>query len=282
VSAGGADLPGFLGIGALKAGTTYLDAMLRDHPQLCLPAGIKEVEFFNRHHDRGPVWYQQQFRGCSDRLRGEVSPQYLFDPKVAGRISELIPEARLLVSVRDPVRRAYSQYKHWVQETGYGQSFDQFLTDHPGAVDRGRYFSCLRPYLDTFDRDQILILVFDDLIGQPLATMRQVYAFVGVDARHTPAAAGQQVYPSAPPRFHRGYVAAKRVSRRCRQWGLAGVIATGKRAGLGRAFRPSGREPSFAVLLPDTARRLADGYADDVASLSGLLGRDLSALWSST
>ncbi len=276
------DLPGFLGIGSLKAGTTYLDAMLRDHPQLSLPAAIKEVEFFNRHHARGPGWYRQQFRGCSGRMRGEVSPQYLFDPTVPGRISELIPEARLLVSVRDPVRRAYSQYKHWVQETGYGQSFDQFLIDHPGAVERGRYFSCLRPYLESFDRDQILVLVFDDLIGEPLATMQRVYAFLGVDADHAPAAAGQPVYASAPPRFHQGYVAAKRVSRRFHQWGLAGVVATGRRAGLGRAFRPSGREPSFAVLPPDTARRLADGYADDVASLSGLLGRDLSALWSIT
>ena len=68
-------LPDFLAIGALKAGTTYLDSMLRDHPDLCLPATVKEVEFFTRHYDRGPAWYARRFAGCGSGRAGEVSPQ---------------------------------------------------------------------------------------------------------------------------------------------------------------------------------------------------------------
>jgi len=276
------DLPDFLGIGALKAGTSYLDAMLRDHPQTWLPPRLKEVEFFNRHYERGPEWYEQQFRGSQGRVRGEVSPQYLFDGRVAGRIHALIPEARLIVSVRDPVQRAYSQYKHWVQETGYRRSFDDFLAEHPGAVDRGRYLALLDPYLQLFAREQILVIVFEELVDQPQATMEQVYRFVGVDAAHVPGPSDEAVNASGSPRFHGSYVAVKRVTRWLQDRGATSVIAAAKRTGLGRVFRPSDDPPDFAPLPPATARSLAETYADDVAALSAFLGRDLGLLWSTT
>ena len=273
-------LPEFLGIGALKAGTTYLDAMLRDHPEICLPPGGKEIQFFNRYFDRGPEWYRRQFHGCREGVKGEVSPQYMFDPKVAGRIKDLIPHARLVVSVRDPVMRAHSQFKHWVQERGYSNSFEQYLTEHPGAVERGRYFHLLRPYLHHFPRDQLLVILFEDLVGQRLTTMQNVYRFVGVDVGHVPAAAGKPVYASYSPRFHRAYIRAKKVSRRLRRSGLSNLVATGKRAGLERVFVPSASTTRFAPLLPETARRLAEGYAEDTAALSSFLGRDLADVWS--
>jgi len=275
------DLPDFLGIGALKAGTTYLDAMLRSHPEVCMPAGLKEVEFFNRHYDRGAPWYSQKFRGCEGRTKGEISPQYLFDPRASSRIFGLIPRARLIVSVRDPVQRAYSQYKHWVQETAYRKSFDEFLEEHPATVERGRYFALLRPYLDCFPRDQILIVVFDDLVNQPVQTMQEVYDFVGVDAGHVPSAADEAVNVSGSPRFHGAYVAAKKVSRWLHDRGGSSVVAATKTLGIGRLFRPRNGAP-VAAPSPESSRRLAEAYSDDVAALSTLLDRDLTRLWSPT
>ena len=272
------ELPDFLGIGALKAGTTYLDAMLRSHPQICMPVGLKEVDFFTRHYERGPQWYGKKFVACDGKVRGEVSPQYLFDSRVAARICDLIPKARLIVSVRDPVQRAYSQYKHWVQETGYRGSFDEFLDQHPGAVERGRYFALLRPYLEYFDRNQIHIVLFDDLVNQPIPTMQEVYAFVGVDPAHVPSAADEAVNVSGSPRFHRGYVAAKRVSRWLHNKGASNVVAATKRSGIVRMFRSRHAAPAVAS-SPELARRLADAYADDVAALSALVDRDLARLW---
>jgi len=255
--------------------------MLRDHPQTWLPA-MKEVEFFNRHYDRGPEWYEEQFRGGVGRISGEVSPQYLFDGRAAGRIRDLIPDARLIVSVRDPVQRAYSQYKHWVQETAYRGAFEDFLVDHPGAVERGRYLALLQPYLDLFPREQILVIVFEDLVDRPTVTMQAVYGFVGVDPAHRPAGADQAVYVSASPRFHRSYVATKRVSRWLGDRGGAGIIAAGKRVGVNRLLRTTAAAPGFAPLMPATARSLADGYADEVDALSAFLGRDLASLWATT
>ncbi len=275
------DLPDFLGIGALKAGTTYLDAMLRSHPETCMPVGLKEVEFFNRHYDRGPGWYEQKFRGCAGGVRGEVSPQYLFDARAAARIAALLPAARLIVTVRDPVQRAFSQYKHWVQETAYQGSFDTFLADHPGAVERGRYFALLAPYLECFPPDQVMIVVFDDLVHQPVPTMQEVYGFVGVDPRHVPPATDEALNVSGSPRFHGAYVAAKRVSRWLHDKGGSSIVAATKVAGVGRLFRPRASIGAGAA-PPDSALRLTEAYADDVAALSELLDRDLAGLWWTT
>jgi hypothetical protein len=273
-------LPSFVGIGALKAGTSYLDAMLRSHPQTCMPTSVKEVEYFNRHHGRGPGWYEAQFCRCSALARGEVSPQYLFDPACPDRIADLLPGAQLVVSVRDPVQRAYSQYKHWVQETAYEGSFDDFLSDHPGAVGRGMYFELLSRYLDRFPREQLLVVVFEDMVKNPTDVLSEVYEFVGVDPSHVPAEVEAPVNASGVPRFHGAYVRAKEVSSWMRDRRGGRLVALAKRTGVGRLLQsPAPDPPSFPPLPVATAGELARTYADDVASLSGFLGRDLSAVW---
>jgi hypothetical protein len=274
-------LPDFVGIGALKAGTSYLDAMLRSHPQTCMPA--TEVEYFSRHHGRGPAWYEAQFCRCDAPVRGEVSPQYLFDEASPGRIADLLPHARLLVSVRDPVLRAYSQYKHWVQETAFPGSFEDYLGQHPGAVERGMYFRHLSRYLLRFRREQVLVVVFEDMVRHPRQVLAEVYAFVGVDPAHVPPAVDAAVNRSGVPRFHRAYVRAKGVSRWLQDRRAGKLVAVAKRSGVGRILQTEPPAPAaFAPLAPASARALAVTYAEDVASLSELLGRDLSTLWSAT
>src|SRR5438552_2688078 len=109
----------FVGIGALKAGTTYLDALLRTHPNICMPTVLKEVQFFTSHYHRGASWYASQFDCRDDMVRGEISPRYLIDPAVPQRMTTLIPNAKLILSVREPIERTYSQYKHSIRETRY-------------------------------------------------------------------------------------------------------------------------------------------------------------------
>jgi len=273
-------LPDFLVIGALKAGTTYLDELLRDHPELCLPATVKEVEFFTRHYDRGPAWYARRFAKCGSRRAGEVSPQYLSDPRCPARIHELLPDARLLVSLRDPVQRAYSQYKHWVQVSGYGGDFEQYLTDHPGAIDEGRYFDLLSRYLELFPAERLHTVVFEDLLGQPVQVMKGVFHFLGVDTHYTPPSLGA-ANVSTRPRFHRSYVRAKRVSRWLNDRRAGGrIVGWAKRTGAVRVFGER-KSDGFGPLTPAAAARLRDEYRDDVAMLSRLLDRDLPTAWGS-
>ena len=272
-------LPDFLGVGALKAATTYLDVLLRGHPQLCLPANLKEVQFFNRYHDRGPEWYASLFSRCDGRRRGEISPQYLSDEDAPSRIAELLPDVTLLVSVRDPVNRAYSQYKHWVEERAYRSAFETFLAEHPSALARGEYYRAICRYLDHFPRDAIHVFLAEELISGPEPVLLDLFTFLGVDAAAAPAPVARPQNVSVVPRFHRLYVGTKSVTRWLYDRGGARVIDTAKSLGAPRLFDPRRPGRPFQPLTPDTVERLRDHYAADVAGLSELLGRDLASYW---
>ena len=272
-------LPDFLGVGALKAATTYLDVLLRGHPQLCLPANVKEVQFFTRYYDRGPEWYASLFTRCEGRRRGEISPQYLSDEQCPGRIAALLPEVKLLVSVRDPVQRAYSQYKHWVEERGYRQPFETYLAEHPSALTRGEYFRWICRYTDHFPLDRIHVLLAEELFGGPERVLHDLFGFLDVDPSLAPAPVARPQNVSTVPRFHRLYVGTKRLTRWLYGRGGAPVIDAAKTLGVPRLFEPRRPGTSFHPLAPETVERLRDHYAGDVAGLSGLLGRDLAGYW---
>ena len=186
-TARGRPLPDFLVLGAQKAGTTALYAYLRWHPGITGPSW-KEVSFFDRHWWRGERWYRGQFPLRSrGRLVGEASPSYLFHPLAPERARAVVPDARLLVVLRNPVDRAYSQYQHEVALGREPLSFEDALAaeeertrgeverivadprafshewwDHTYAA-RGLYAEQLDRWLAVFPRDQLLVVTSDEL-----------------------------------------------------------------------------------------------------------------------
>ncbi|GGF43623.1 hypothetical protein GCM10011519_16830 [Marmoricola endophyticus] len=273
-------LPAFLGIGALKAGTTYLDSLLRDHPGLSFPTHLKEADYFSRHHPRGEQWYAGLFAPDDGRLRGEISPQYVSHPEAPDRVLAANPEVRLLVSVRHPVDRVVSQYRHWVQETGYRGDLATFLSEHPNAVDRSRYARDLRAWVDRFGAAAIHLVDLDDLRTDPARTARTAAEFLGVATPDTwqPTTTGE-TNASVAPRFPRAYAAAKAVSRRLTATGHAGVVDRVKSSAPARALK-RGRQGVTAAPVPDAI--LADlgaALADEADRLTELLDRPVGTSW---
>ncbi|HEX6724852.1 MAG TPA: sulfotransferase [Gaiella sp.] len=196
-------LPGFLVIGAQKAGTTALYAYLRWHPGIAGPSW-KEVSFFDRHWWRGEAWYRGQFPlRAGTRLVGEASPSYLFHPLAPERAYSLVPDAKLIALVRNPVDRAYSQYQHEValgreplsfedalaaeEERTRGEverlaadprAFSRAWWDHTYAA-RGRYAEQLERWLAVYPREQVLVVATEELGGRPAETYASILAFLG-------------------------------------------------------------------------------------------------------
>jgi hypothetical protein len=196
-------LPGFLVIGAQKAGTTALYAYLRWHPVITGPSW-KEVSFFDRHWWRGESWYRGQFPlRSSGQLVGEASPSYLFHPLAPERAFAVVPHARLVVLLRDPVDRAYSQYQHEValgreplsfedaleaeEERTRGEverlladarAFSRAWWDHTYAA-RGLYADQLERWLAVFPREQLLVVTTDELGERPAETYESILDFLG-------------------------------------------------------------------------------------------------------
>jgi hypothetical protein len=190
-------------IGAQKAGTTALYAYLRWHPGITGPSW-KEVSFFDRHWWRGEAWYRGQFPiRAGSRLVGEASPSYLFHPLAPERARALVPDAKLIALVRDPVDRAYSQYQHEVALGREPLSFEDALAaeeertrgeaerlaadprawsrawwDHTYAA-RGLYAEQLERWLAAFPREQLLVVATEELGERPAETYASVLAFLG-------------------------------------------------------------------------------------------------------
>jgi hypothetical protein len=193
--------PDFLIIGAQKGGTTWLRHHLRAHPSVFVPQS--EVHFFDKEHhfSNGPDWYESHFQSArSDQVIGEKTPEYLWTTSdgaeqhragAAQRIHDLYPNVKLIVTLRNPVNRAVSAVNHLIrtQRVSPLNEIDNLLfgdmqnfVDAHGVLAKGLYHRQLQTYLDLFDPDQFLILLFEeDIVGAPDETLRRLYDFVGVD-----------------------------------------------------------------------------------------------------
>jgi hypothetical protein len=199
-------LPDFLILGAQKAGTTALYAYLRWHPQITGPS-FKEVSFFDRHYVRGERWYRAHLPIRRSGLVGEASPSYLFHPLAPERVAGMLPRARLIALLRNPIDRAFSHYQHEVALGREPRSFEDALVAEDERLRgeeerivadpayfshawwnytyaaRGRYAEQLERWFATFPPEQLLVLLTDDLAGDTAGTYRRVLEFLGVDPR---------------------------------------------------------------------------------------------------
>jgi hypothetical protein len=194
-------LPTLVVIGAMKCGTTSLHHHLDLHPDIAM-SRPKELNFFfgpatgppatgagepvdwaqgNWH--RGPAWYAAHFDPAA-AARGESSPGYTSPshPEAAGRMAALIPTARLVYAARDPIARAVSQYAHHRRDGTERRDLATALLD-PGSqyVGRGRYFERLGPFLAVGPGERIAVVAQEELRADPRATLRTLFAHVGVD-----------------------------------------------------------------------------------------------------
>lgn len=192
-------LPNLVIIGAMKCGTTSLHRYLDLHPDVAMSVR-KELNFFRGPADlevdwlrgnwrRGPAWYAAQFDPTAP-VRGEASPGYTSPsaPEVAPRMAALIPDARLVHAVRDPVDRAVSQYWHHRREGAETREPEEALLD-PGSqyIARGRYLERLEPFLSAGLGDRITVVAQEQLRDRPRATMRRLLSCLGVDGHWSPA-----------------------------------------------------------------------------------------------
>lgn len=265
-------LPNLIIVGVMKCGTTSLHFYLGLHPEVRM-SREKEIEFFieERSWSRGIPWYAQQF-DANARVRGESSPNYAAArrfPGVPARIREVVPEARLIFMVRDPIERLIS---HWMHNYTHGREqrpFAEILEDDR-YLERSMYATQLQPYLDAFPRDQILILEMDRLRARRLEVLREVFTFLSVDAD----------FVSARFALERHRTERKRVKTNAGRW-LAGTRLAGWVESLPQSIRwpvrdllyfPFSKPLVRPVLAPGERERLIDVLRPDIMRFRALSG----------
>jgi hypothetical protein len=181
-------LPTVIVIGAMKGGTSSLHRYLNAHPEICM-SRTKETNFFigKEEQTRDESYYDTQFR-VQPRVRhyGESSPNYTKWPAVEAvpeRMHRLVPQARLVYMVRDPIERMISHYGHSVAAGREQRPLEEALS--PGAakryLDPSRYNTQIERFLEYYPLEQMLVVSSEDLRQERRATLARVFRFLGVD-----------------------------------------------------------------------------------------------------
>jgi hypothetical protein len=199
-------LPQAMIIGAMKCGTSSLHNYLTQHPGVIAPLR-KEVHYFDVRFAQGERWYRANFgRVGEPGLNLDSSPYYLAHPLAPQRAHALVPEAKLIVLLRDPVRRAYSHYWHERHKERETLSFEEAIAAEPARLGddeqrlargeirqsrahqhfsylaRGRYAEQLERWWRHYPRERLLVLRFEELARDPLAVLDRTLEFLGLSS----------------------------------------------------------------------------------------------------
>lgn len=268
-------LPNFLVIGAQASGTTWLDSQLRGHPQVYLPTVRKEVQFFSRYFDKGIDWYEQFFPSKSESEKylaiGEVTPGYLYKPKAAERIFQHLPTCKLIVVLRNPVDRAYSQYKKVTLNQKIQSSFLDSLEEIPEIFMRGLYGQQLQRYLNFFNLKNLEVLIFEkDIVENPQNALNKIAKFLNINKElFISDQVFNKINKSYSVEFGSLYSFAYRLSKFFRDNDLDWIVNFAKKNNIKKVF---GAKKEFPTLDLATKNKVFERYLDDLELLESILG----------
>jgi Sulfotransferase domain len=281
--------PDFFIVGAPKAGTSSLYNYLSQHPNIFL-SEPKEPHFFhNRRSPGSPVLgeknledYLRLFEGVPDNMRaGEASSSYLYSANAAREIREVCPDAKIIMILRNPVDRAYSQYWNHVRDGNEHLSFEEALREEPERIKNrrwcgsyymtgGRYAEQVARYLDVFGSDAVKVYLFEELKRDAPGVCRDAFSFLGVDS-DVPINTREAYNRSGPPRSTLLSNLSYRLSK---NEFLAKVLpVTLRRAA--KEWLLKGNVRPVPMMDPNTRVRLQEAYRDNILRLGALIGRDL-------
>ncbi len=280
---GAGTLPNVVVLGAAKCATNSLHSYLHAHPDISM-SEIKEPQFFQ--DPEGDAWLEV-YRSYFDpgaKVTGESSTAYTRFPAVPGvaqRMATLIPDARLIYMVRDPIERAVSSYvEERMNDNDYRtfeEAFEDVADPYNPYVAASRYATQLQQYRDVFPAEQIRVVDMDALEHQPADTMREIYAYLGVDPDYD----GVDLEARLNTRSHkREYSPAVRRLRATPVLKLAYLLPPETRERmLAPVRRMLSRKIERPVLDDDLRRRLETELAPEAARLRVMTGQEFSR-WS--
>lgn len=205
-------LPDFVVLGTIRGGTTAFYHYLTRHPGVG-GATFKELHYFDRKYTKGPLWYRAHFPTEVRKHRiettlhhpfvvGEATPHYLFNPRVPERVATVLPDAKLMVLLRNPVERAFSHYRLCLQGNVETRSFAECVAEEERHIEaglddycrlvgdsrsarhsylaHGLYAAHLQRWFRYVPRERLLIMKSEDFFADPAATLHEAFAFLGV------------------------------------------------------------------------------------------------------
>lgn len=270
-------LPSFFVVGPPRTATTWLYAVLNQCAWLSYPT--KETRFFDKHFDRGLVWYQSHYqRNGHGRTIGEIAPTYFASPEARERIFRLIPHAKVICTFRNPVDRIVSLYR---LKRAYGLipwDFAEALARDPELVESSRYATYLKAWISTFGNSQVLVSIQEEIDRDPQSYLDKLADFVGLPRIKLLPAHLRRILTCdtmTEPRHYYWTRAATILAEWSKAQGWDSIVAAGKRMGALKLFVGGGTP--FPQISSSQKADLRDRFRPEVEELETLLQRDLAA-----
>ncbi|HEU5385324.1 MAG TPA: sulfotransferase domain-containing protein [Streptosporangiaceae bacterium] len=276
-------LPNFVVIGAMKAGTVSLRHYLDEHPDVFLGRGGRfgEPNFFTAEYNwpRGRGWYESVFDGAGKATAiGECSPSYTMAPAFRGvpeRMAQVVPDARLIYLVRDPIARMRSMYMHQVSAGRERRRAEAALLDDR-YLGPSLYGFQLAAFLGHFDRRQVLVIASEVLRDRPREALTAVFRHLAVD----PAAADldqrhhdHRSIDKPVPRLHDLTWLPRREVRLDPRW------RPDRRTGLARLLTTRQARAGDSAISRELRDRLAERLSADLRRFEQILGHQVPSHW---
>jgi hypothetical protein len=271
--------PSFLGIGAQKCASTWVHNILDDHPEIFM-SDPKELDFFSHHYNRGFRWYERHFsKAGSARAVGEVSPSYFCDPSAPDRVAAYHPAIKIVLALRDPVQRAFSNHLHEIRKgyfIGEDLRFEAGLANNPMYLFQSRYGTHVANWLRVFPKDRLLILLQEEILADPASEARRLYAFVGVDPGYQSRLLFRRSHESVGARSIALFRAVRAAGDFGRRHGLGNLVEGMKELAPVAAILTANRRDlrtEIPAMRPETEQALQRELAAEVMALADLVGR---------
>jgi hypothetical protein len=277
----------FLGIGVPKGATTWLYDLLATHPEAWLAKRI-EVHFFDRESNfrHGLNWYRDLFPSLTDwkkyKALGDITPSYLYcsTARIEYIRDQLPGINKFICIVRNPIDRTYSHY-NYIKRLGKlpaDVQFDEFLQDHKGTVDQGLYSKHISRWLELYDREKFLILVFEEVFQDVEKAKQQICDFLNLDySKFNTQAGTKKSNAQFSPKFPKTYAMAVRVMKLMNDYGLFPLVYRLKKLGINSLFSTRKKDEKSDPMSPATRQKLTAAFTDDVRTLEIILDRKISS-----
>ncbi|MEP1871782.1 MAG: sulfotransferase domain-containing protein [Paraglaciecola sp.] len=271
----------FIGIGSGKCGSTWVYENIVQHPEV-FSGNPKEIHYFSDlYESQNFEWYRSLFSGAEDKLKGEFSISYMYHPDAAQRIYERFPDAKIIAMVRDPVERTYSDFQHFIRKGDVPKDypFAEFIKD-TDKLKFGYYTAYLEPFYQLFPKENILVLVLEEMQHDLAGCYREIFEFIGVeDSSFLPEGVENKRNQGMNYRFLKLESILVRSYRFMARRGLTGFAERLKRSGVAQFIR---RLNAKSAPLPDmdndSRQKLNQFFAEEQNKLVEMLGRE-NQIW---
>lgn len=265
----------FIGVGPQRTASSWLDQVMRHHPDICLPGNVKETMFWDQRYSKGLPWYRAHFKKYDPTLKyGEIAPTYFDDSRALGRLQTEFPDLKIVINVRNPIQRAFSLYQLHLGKGRVERPFKHAVEQLPRILTSGHYHIHCPEWEAAFGNENILYLVQEDIFSQPDASVRKVWEFLGVSDIPLPEMAKQKFGVAQYPKFRNAAKFASKLSTWLRSKRLHIVPELGKKLGLLSVYQGGVMTETLDESLFIELREV---FAADISWLEKKLDRDFSS-----